>query len=92
MLNILNSEWDVDRRDKADQLRNLVENFSNMSLKDYLGGVIYFEIKTINKNAISLIKNIPPLVYKFRVFSLLPFVPLLTFFHSTFFLVNVFSS
>jgi hypothetical protein len=40
--NIINSEWDVGRRDKADQLRNLVENFSNMSLMDYLEGVVYF--------------------------------------------------
>jgi hypothetical protein len=30
------------RRNKADQWRKLVENFSNMSLKDYLNGVIYF--------------------------------------------------
>jgi hypothetical protein len=30
------------RRDKVEQLRNLVQNFSNMSLKDYLDGVIYF--------------------------------------------------
>jgi hypothetical protein len=30
------------KRDKADQLRSLVENFSNMSLKDYLDTVIFF--------------------------------------------------
>jgi hypothetical protein len=30
------------RRDKVDKLRNLVENFNNMSLKDYLDVVIFF--------------------------------------------------
>jgi hypothetical protein len=30
------------RRDKANQLRNLVGKVSNMSLKDFLDGVIYF--------------------------------------------------
>jgi hypothetical protein len=34
--------WALYRRDKAEQLRNLVQNFINMSLKDYLDGVIYF--------------------------------------------------
>jgi hypothetical protein len=32
----------VNRRGKGDQLRNLVLNFRNMSLKDYLECVIYF--------------------------------------------------
>jgi hypothetical protein len=32
----------LSRRDRAEQLRNLVQNYSNMSLKDYLDGVIFF--------------------------------------------------
>ncbi len=32
----------LNRRDKAVSLRNLLGNFSNMSLKDYLDGVISF--------------------------------------------------
>ncbi len=39
---LFNKSRVLNRREKADQLRNLAENFSNMSLKDYLDSVFYF--------------------------------------------------
>jgi hypothetical protein len=36
---LFNKSRVLNRKDKADQFRNLVENFSNMSLKDYLNVV-----------------------------------------------------